>query len=75
MPCLGCILAFGQSIKLVEKEGGNWRGEKASLGIQQPNNPWVTTGEAPMSAHIKATGIVFKSTGAVPLSFQCAGAH
>lgn len=56
-------------------DGYTERREKASLGREQPPNPWVTTGGAQMSAYIKATGIVFKTTGAVLLSFQCAEAH
>lgn len=70
MPCLGCILAFGQRIEVVQREK---RGSK--LRNTAAPNPWVTTGEAQMSAYIKATGIVFKTTGAVALSFQCAEAH
>ncbi len=59
-----------------EKEGGLQREERESeLRNPAAPNPWVTTGEAQMSAYIKATGIVFKTTGAVLLSFQCAEAH
>lgn len=61
----------------------NRTGDKKEAGLQRESklrntaapNPWVTTGEAQMSAYIKATGIVFKTTGAVLLSFQCAEAH
>lgn len=71
MPGLGCILAFGQRIEVVKKEGGLQRDERESeLRNTAVPNPWVTTGEAQMSAYIKATGIVFKTTGAVPFVFS-----
>lgn len=76
MPCLGCILAFGQRIELVKKEGGLQREKRESdLRNTAAPNPWVTTGETQMSAYIKATGIVIETTEAVLLSFQCTEAH
>lgn len=61
----------------MKKEEGGLQREKRESELRNTAapNPWVTTGEAQMSAYIKAAGIVFKTTGAVLLSFQCAEAH
>lgn len=58
MPRLRCIPALGQRIELVEKR------RESELRSAAAPNPSVTTGGAPMSRRIKATGIVPPTTGA-----------
>jgi len=68
-----CFLSKKRTVK-IKRVGYTERRENKLSNTAVPN-PWVTTCKAQMSAYIKATGIVFKTTRTVFLSFQCAEAH
>lgn len=75
MPRLGCIPAFGRRIEKKKRAGYREKRRESEFRNIAAPNPWVTSCEAQMSAYIKATGIVFKTTGAFLLFFKCAEAH